>query len=120
MRPREEIVAELSESLAQLRVERARLDEEIARVEGAIAALDGHVVGRRHGGSTARAAVLATLATFDEPVHTTTLLDHELLTHYSRHTLRAAIGELHKAGQMKSVERTPRGFIWAPLKGAQK
>jgi hypothetical protein len=98
--------------LDDLRGQRADIDEQIRRYEGAIAALNGEYV-RPRSGATARKAIVAALATYKAPVRTEDLLDHEALVHYSRHTLRSALADLHHAGEITGT-RAPKGFIWEP------
>jgi hypothetical protein len=106
----------LEAELAEMRAQREVLDEGIARREAALAALHGDyaVNGKRRRPSTAGTAILAALTTFKGPVTSTALLDHESLTHYSRHTLRSALSELTRSGRLTPLERGPHGFIWAP------
>ena len=105
----------LSAKLADLVAQREALDEAIARHRLALAALTEDELPRvtRRGPSTAGVAIVAALATFTEPVHSSTLMDHDNLTHYSRHTLRTALSELHRAGRIEGT-RTPKGFVWQP------
>jgi hypothetical protein len=88
---------------------------EIRRHEQALALLSGvdpvGFVNRRS--VTAGRAIVAALATFRAPVRTEDLLDHEALVHYSRHTLRGAVSELRKAGEITGT-RGPKGYIWDP------
>ena len=105
----------LTERLADLVFQRDALDEAIARHRAALAALTGPEVprGGRARPSTAGVALVAALATFAEPVSSSRLMDHPDLTHYSRHTLRTALGELRQAGRIEGT-RGPKGFIWQP------
>lgn len=105
--------SQLERELAEMTEERDALNEQIKRYQLALAALDGTVTGRPRSGSTARTAILAALGSYTVPVHTSTLLDHESLVHYSRHTLRTALADLHHAGAIDG-ERGPKGFIWNP------
>lgn len=104
----------LQERLDGMRAERQRLDEQIVRTEVALQALVGDVIpGGNKTGSTARAAVRAALATFDAPVLSEQLMDHPNLVHYSRHTLRSALSDMRRTGQLRA-ERLPKGFLWDP------
>ena len=106
----------LSAKLADLVAQREALDEAIARHRLALAALTEDElprVARLRKPSTAGVALVAALATFAEPVSSSTLMDHPDLTHYSRHTLRTALGELRQAGRIEGT-RGPKGFIWQP------
>ena len=88
--------------------------EQITRYEAAIGALTGDFTklpNRRS--ATAGKAIVAALGTFKSPVRTEDLLDHDSLIHYSRHTLRGALSELHRAGKITGT-RAPKGFIWDP------
>ena len=104
---------QLEAELHQLIQQRTELNAQIARYEGALASLDGRVPAQRRTSPSVRGSVLAALGTFKSPVHTSRLLDHELLVHYSRHTLRSALADLHRAGEIEG-ERAPKGFIWNP------
>lgn len=102
--------------LDDLRGQRAMLDEQIRRYEGAIAALGGNPITTRLANkrsATAGKAILAALGTFKTPVRTEDLLDHDSLIHYSRHTLRGSLSELHRSGQIDGT-RGPKGYIWEP------
>jgi hypothetical protein len=111
----------MQRALDVMRERRDVVDREIARFEMALAALNGdpRVRAQRRKGAqdapTRRTAILAALASFKAPVSSETLLDHSDLVHYSRNTLRRTLSELHAAGHVTAVERTPKGFIWAPL-----
>lgn len=92
-----------------------QLDQDITRIEAAIAALSGEAPGRFNNkrSRTAGMAILAAHTSFGgKPVNTSTLLDHEDLVHYSRQTLRGALSELHRGGQLTPRERSAKGFIW--------
>lgn len=95
--------------------QRDGLNEQIARLRAALDLLNGNVPPPRvnRASETVRKSVLAALGSFDGPVHTSRLLDHELLVHYSRHTLRSALADLHHA-EMIQGDRAPKGFIWDP------
>lgn len=104
---------QLEAELIELIDQRRELDREIKRREGALDALRGAPIAPRRSSPTARASILAALSTFRAPVHTSALLDHDLLVHYSRHTLRGALADLHRAGEIEGI-RAPKGFIWKP------
>ena len=111
----EVLIETLTDQRDELVTERNELDERIEQMTVAISALKGDRKWSRTRGKTAGIAVRAAAASFTEPVSTQTLLDHDDLVHYSRQTLRSALSELHRTGQMTAVERTPHGYIWAPL-----
>ena len=94
--------------------ELAVVDREIDRYETALAVLDGDLTvgNQRRGSRTAGIAIVAALNSFSGPVHTSTLLDHDDLVNYSRTSLRSALSELKRTGQLIPVERTPHGYIW--------
>jgi hypothetical protein len=106
----------LLDQLAEKEREARAIDDEIARVEAAITTLLDKSRGRRRNGgrsNTAMVAILAAHATFNgTPVHSSTLFDHDDLVHYSRHTLRSALAELHRSGQLTPKSRAPKGYIW--------
>ena len=115
--PEESIQAELD----RLEAERAMMmqtvagiDREIVRFETALAALHGEIApnGRKRQAPTAGPAILAALQNFTGPVHTTTLLNHESLVHYSRNSLRKALEDLRRRGKITAAERGPKGYIW--------
>jgi hypothetical protein len=110
---KESIEDQLEATLLDLTEERMALDREIAKRKAALDVLRGNVPPPRRSSPTARRSLLEALATFDTPVHTTRLLDHELLVHYSRHTLRGALADLHRAHEIEG-ERAPKGYIWDP------
>ena len=107
----EVVAADLRTQLDKLRTQREEIDEQILRYELALDALTGPPPSRRSPSS--RKAVLAALATFTVPVRTEDLLDHDSLVHYSRHTLRSALADLRRTGDING-ERAPKGFIWDP------
>lgn len=115
-----ETIEGMQRALGAMRERRDALDREIARFESAISALNGdpRVRRQRRKGAqdapTRRIALLAALASFKAPVSTETLLDHPDLVHYSRNTLRRTLSELRDDGHATAIERTPKGFIWAP------
>jgi hypothetical protein len=109
-----ELVADLTAKLTAARAGRERLDIQIARYEVALQALTGDTLPVLRQTSTAGVAIKAALASFTEPVHTSALLDHPDLVHYSRNTLRTALNELRRSGQVRAAARTPKGFIWEP------
>jgi hypothetical protein len=111
----EAMIEIMTDQLGDLIAERDELDEQIDRLRVAISALKGDRKWSQTRGKTAGIAVRAAAASFTEPVSTQTLLDHSDLVNYSRQTLRSALAELHRTGQMTAVERTPHGYIWAPL-----
>lgn len=109
------LIADMEALLQEWKGKRTEAEEQIARYETAIAALKGATVSWGHKrSSTAGRAILAALASFKAPISTQTLLDHPELSHYSRQTLRGALSELNRTGQVHAVERTPHGFIWSP------
>jgi hypothetical protein len=107
------VIKDLDDQLIDLMEERDAINMQIAQVEAALAALNGKLPAPRRSSPSARRALLSALASFDAPVHTSRLLDHELLVHYSRHTLRGVLTDLRRAGEI-SGERAPKGFIWDP------
>jgi hypothetical protein len=106
------IADQLDAQLAEAVQAKADAEVRIARLSAALAALNGVTVG---GGRsrTAGKAILAAHATFEgQPVTTERLLDHADLAHYSRHTLRGALSELHRTAKLMPKERLPKGFVW--------
>lgn len=109
----DDVTRTMQTELDAMEAERDVLEERIARYRAALQALNGERPGRRAGSPSAGTALLAALATFDVPVKTERLLDHPDLVHYSRHTLRSALSELHHRGRVSGT-RGPKGFIWEP------
>jgi hypothetical protein len=89
------------------------VEDDVRRHENALRVLNGEPIQQR-GSKTTGIAIIAALNSFPGPVHTSALLDHDDLVHYSRNALRAALGELKRQGKLTPVERTPHGYIWAP------
>jgi septal ring factor EnvC (AmiA/AmiB activator) len=119
-----EEVAALTEARQEVADQLDALDETIERHRSAIAALRGEPAPRRRSRRpderpTTKVAIMAALATFSGPVLSATLMDHDDLAHYSRHTLRSALTALQRSGEIRVVERTPKGFIYAPLNGGE-
>jgi hypothetical protein len=108
-----EVVSRLEDELMELNAQRAELDQKIKQLTTALGVMNGEMPAPRRSSPTARRSLVAALASFDTPVNTSRLLDHDLLVHYSRHTLRSALTDLHRAGEI-SGERAPKGFIWDP------
>jgi hypothetical protein len=103
-------LAELHQQRVQARQALGEIEGEIKRHQAALRALTGDSGAGRHIRSGT--AVLAALATYDEPVTSGTLAQHPDLVHYSEPTLRSALSALHRSGKIVSVERTPKGHLW--------
>ena len=113
----DDLVGQLTHELADLVAQRKAIDERIVRLRAALSALTDDTLPTVRPPSTAGVAILAALATFSDPVHSSTLMDHPSLMHYSRHTLRAALTQLRASGSIEGT-RGPKGFIWQPPKSS--